>query len=673
MTVPRIGLTDMDAPLCLYRKYRPKRFSEVVGQTIVKNTLLNAVRTTQFSHAYLFSGPRGTGKTTAARLLGKALNCLSHDDGEPCCHCENCLAVDEGSFLDLIEIDAASNSLIDDIRNLREKVQYVPVRGRYKVYIIDEAHQLRGAAAHAFLKTLEEPPAHVIFVLATTEPHKFLETILSRCQRFDFKRIGVADIIGRLRFIADTEKIDVSDECLRLIARAAEGGMRDAISLMDQVESFEGGRISPETLEELLGTVREDVCTEIVRCLIMGDREGVLALGDRLMVSGRDPYQLVLALTEHVRGMIRAQLGVGTVDVFPRQDAPVSLTVQDLTDMMNAFFVCLRTMRLTGEESIALDLLFLDLIDKRQFSLKPQQSPVRPQQSPEKNPEQKRASRSTPVPDRPPAPAAEAVTPSTRKPVVEPTAEPIIEPVIEPDVKTAVKPVVMPVVEETASPPRAPLTRPAKLTRPEKKAAFVEPPVEPPVEQMTAPSFPMEKELDGAAVKKKRFAKKVTKPKAEKPAPSVQAVIGEGETAILELSQKQSSEKQKEPLEEVPEKKKKNLLTQVMDELKARDKMRIHALLKEAIGMNVEDQTVRVYFFKKYSFHMDTLRENSKRLVLEEVVGKILGGSFRVEPTEHEADTDSAAPQKQAEVNKTIVDHPTVKKVLEIFGGEIVE
>src|SRR4030043_329445 len=212
----------------LYRKWRPRTLAEVIGQEPITQTLRNALRSGRVSHAYLFCGPRGTGKTSTARSLAKAINCLNLKDGEPCNTCEMCLAISQGRALDIIEIDAASNTGVDDIRSLREKVNYAPNQARYKVYIIDEVHMLSTSASNALLKTLEEPPPPVIFILATTEAHKILPTILSRCQRFDFRRLSQADVTSRLDYICQKEDIHIDPEALRIIARNATGSLRDA-------------------------------------------------------------------------------------------------------------------------------------------------------------------------------------------------------------------------------------------------------------------------------------------------------------------------------------------------------------------------------------------------------------------------------------------------------------
>ena len=237
--------------MSLYRKYRPQTFAHLVGQDHVSQTLLSALRLGRVSHAYLFTGPRGTGKTSTARLVAKALNCLDESSVEPCNACEICMEIADGRLIDIIEIDAASNRGIDEMRDLREKIHFAPTRAKLKVYIIDEVHMLTKEAFNALLKTLEEPPEHVYFVLATTEVHKIPETILSRCQRFDFQRIPVKVLVDRLSFIAQEEKIEVEEKALEMIAHHAEGGLRDAIGLLEQMAA--DGSLTVERVSTVLG------------------------------------------------------------------------------------------------------------------------------------------------------------------------------------------------------------------------------------------------------------------------------------------------------------------------------------------------------------------------------------------------------------------------------------
>ncbi len=293
----------------LYRKWRPHLWEEVVGQDPIVQTLRNSIRHGNLRHAYLFSGPRGTGKTTTARLLAKAFNCLSEDPTvRPCDTCTHCRAVNETAYIDLIEIDAASNTSVEDVRKMREKVGLSPSQGKYKVYIIDEVHMLSTAAFNALLKTLEEPPSHSVFILATTEIHKIPATVLSRCQRFEFRRIPVNHIVVQLEKIVQKEKLQVSNDALVLIARQATGSLRDAISLLDQLTSS-GEAVELQSAQELLGTSTSQSVIDLAEAVITKNAMNALETLHAALDGGTDPRQLARQMVDHFRSLLLIALG----------------------------------------------------------------------------------------------------------------------------------------------------------------------------------------------------------------------------------------------------------------------------------------------------------------------------------------------------------------------------
>ncbi|MGZ4122480.1 MAG: DNA polymerase III subunit gamma/tau [Tumebacillaceae bacterium] len=292
------------AYIALYREWRPQLFRDIVGQEHVTRTLQNALRQHRFAHAYLFNGPRGTGKTSAAKILSKAINCEHGPAEEPCNECHACLGITKGTIMDVLEIDAASNRGVDEIRDLRDKVKFAPTEVRYKVYIVDEVHMLTTEAFNALLKTLEEPPHHVMFILATTEPHKLPATIISRCQRFDFRRIMGRQIVDRLRFIADEKGVTVEEEALWLVARAAEGGMRDALSIFDQVISFGGDQVRAEDIIAMVGSISSDTLANIARAVLERNTAATLGYIGSLIDNGKDIGQLLHDLITYFRDLL---------------------------------------------------------------------------------------------------------------------------------------------------------------------------------------------------------------------------------------------------------------------------------------------------------------------------------------------------------------------------------
>lgn len=292
------------AYIALYRKFRPKTFDEVVGQEHIEKTLKNQIMNHRVGHAYLFSGGRGSGKTSTAKILARAVNCLHPINGEPCNECEVCKQALEGNLVDITEMDAASNNGVDNIRDIREEVEFIPTTAKYRVYIIDEVHMLSTGAFNALLKTLEEPPAHVIFILATTEPQKLPATILSRCQRFDFKRIAREDIMKRLKYICDENGTKIEDNALRMIANLADGAMRDAISILDRCVSDGDEVITEEKIRELSGVPQFEYLSEMAEALIVHNPEEVLKISEKLIEEGKDINVFLWELIKLMRDIV---------------------------------------------------------------------------------------------------------------------------------------------------------------------------------------------------------------------------------------------------------------------------------------------------------------------------------------------------------------------------------
>ena len=312
----------------LYRVYRPKNFSDVIGQEHIVRTLKNQIENNNVGHAYLFCGTRGTGKTSTAKIFSRAVNCTNLHNDEPCNECENCREILEDKTMDVVEIDAASNNSVDDIRELRENVKYSPAKSKYKVYIIDEVHMLSQGAFNALLKTLEEPPSYVIFILATTEPHKIPATILSRCQRFDFKRVTVKDISSRMRYICEKEGIEADEKALNLIARNSQGALRDALSILDQCISFEGNKISYNDVIELLGSVNIEQLFDLAESIIKEDTRKSLQILNDFIIWGKDVRNLVNDLIDHFRNLMVCKISNDLDEIISLPEETIDLLKQ---------------------------------------------------------------------------------------------------------------------------------------------------------------------------------------------------------------------------------------------------------------------------------------------------------------------------------------------------------
>jgi len=431
-----------------YRRWRPQTLAELVGQEQVTKTLQNALSSGHVSHSYLFCGPRGTGKTSTGRILAKAINCLTNEGkGEPCNACERCQAITEGRALDVIEIDAASNTGVDNIRDLRERVNYAPNEAQYKIYIIDEVHMLSTSASNALLKTLEEPPPHVIFVLATTEVHKVLPTVMSRCQRFDFRRISQADVVTKLTLISKKEAIKIEPEALRLIARAATGSLRDAENLLEQLTTYYGNKVTLPQVQVILGITGDWRAKEMVRHIVNNDVTAGVSTINSVNSDGLDLRQFNRELVEYLRALMLVKTG---------SDESIDLPAEDIDELKElarraSLSQILKAVKLFGQLDFSLDNystlpLELALVDATLPSGK--EPPVTKAESEVRQPAKPAA------PEAPPPAPGKAVAKEElpRKPTAEqkrkpePVATPeLVEEKIEPELEPA------PAPKETAS------------------------------------------------------------------------------------------------------------------------------------------------------------------------------------------------------------------------------
>ncbi|MDK2565062.1 DNA polymerase III subunit gamma/tau [Romboutsia sedimentorum] len=353
----------------LYRAYRPQNFEDVVGQEHITRTLKNQIENNNVGHAYLFSGTRGTGKTSTAKIFARAVNCINSINQEPCNECDVCKDILNDNIMDVIEIDAASNNSVDDIRELRENVKYSPTKSKYKVYIIDEVHMLSQGAFNALLKTLEEPPSYVIFILATTEQHKIPATILSRCQRFDFKRVTVNDMTDRMKKICNEENIEVEDKALNLIARNSQGALRDALSMLDQCISFADHKIEYKDVVELLGTVNIEQLFEMAKFIINQDTKESLQILNEFIIWGKDIRNLINDLIDHFRNLMVCKVSTDLDEIISLPEEIIDqlklqasdVDVNDIIRVLNILSVTQDTMKTSTNPRVLAEITMMKI------------------------------------------------------------------------------------------------------------------------------------------------------------------------------------------------------------------------------------------------------------------------------------------------------------------------
>lgn len=577
----------------LYRKFRPGDFGELVGQEHITKTLQHALETGRIVHAYLFCGPRGTGKTSTAKILAQAVNCEHPAHGEPCGECDACRRIKAGQSLDIMEIDAASNRGIDEIRDLRERVRYAPAQEKFKVYIIDEVHMLTNEAFNALLKTLEEPPAHVIFILATTEAHKIPLTVLSRCQRFDFRRISLVDISMRLKEVAEKEQIAITPEAIEAIAKKAEGGLRDAMSLLDQCVSFAPEGVTGETVAMVLGAMDGDFIAAMAAALYQQNVSFLLQGIEQLVQQGKDLRQFLQDLLEHFRNLALFRLmpnsqKTGSVD-RALQQGPLPETAQVLSLMQVLGEIDYR-LRYAVQPRIVLELALL----KAALPQQPDETPAAAKPNPVKVPERKGA----PM-------AAPSVTKQTAAAELPPweTAE------------TKTKTGTLPKKKEDAGVPWAEDvpwgTTPSPSVKPEKK------------EQ--TPAFPPAG--DGSWGKEMPFGAPGKKAQPKPVVPAKQTVSAGGAAFSLESLKGQWQ----------------NILTEVR-----KKQVTTYAFLREGQPVALDKNTLWLAFPEKYKIHMEAVLQPKHKEKVEEVLQQIFGTGIVIQ-CGIEGQIAAVAEQEQAE------------------------
>ncbi|DAB06375.1 TPA: DNA polymerase III subunit gamma/tau [Candidatus Gastranaerophilales bacterium HUM_13] len=425
----------------LYRKWRPMSFDDVVSQPHITTTLKNQIKSGKTAHAYLFTGSRGTGKTTCAKLMAKAVNCLSPVDGNPCGECESCRDITNSVPIDVIEIDAASNRKVEDTQSILEKIQYVPVNGRYKIYIIDEVHMLTNHAFNALLKTLEEPPENVIFILATTEVHKVLDTIKSRCQRFDFRRITTEDIVKHLRYISDEEKINISDDALFTIAKNSAGGMRDSISLLDQLSLLGVSKqVTSEDVNAILGRISFDILNKLSSKIIDAKPNEAIEILNDIYNSGNEPLQILTNLSEYFKNLLivkncRKELlceltGLNEPQIEELSKQKELLETHQIVFLLERITYYIKEVKMASNQHLWLEVGMIDLANMTEnTTLLDLQNRVKALEGTGVAPAPRTVVQAAP----PQAPASRPVEPVTRPAPVPPQETPVVKPEPQPE------------------------------------------------------------------------------------------------------------------------------------------------------------------------------------------------------------------------------------------------
>jgi DNA polymerase-3 subunit gamma/tau len=632
-------LPKATATQALYRRWRSRTFDQIIGQDHVTHTLLNALRAGRVGHAYLLAGPRGTGKTTTARVLAKAVNCLDPQNGEPCNRCNICRSLNEGRSLDLIEIDAASNRGIDEIRALREKIAFSPSECRYKVYVIDEVHMLTNEAFNALLKTLEEPPPHAIFVMATTDPQRIPLTVLSRCQRFDFHRIPMSSLKQKLVLICQQEGIRIQPAALEAIARHATGSFRDAESLLDQLVSFGTDEITVEAVRRILGSAPEEVIAGIMQALVAGDVGAGLKWINEALESGVEARQLTREVLEYVRGLLLVKSGgVALLDVSPE-------TLKEMTQQADRLPLgrLLQTARLfngaanllkTGIHSqLPLELAFVE-------ATLPEESAGS-------------AGRGGGSNDRTP-PARTVSTPPLSGANSVARASPAVTASRASEAATTSR------TNETVTAPRTNETVTASRVS---ETAPGMPAATPPV----APSSPpLAAGEDSAA---QVSASPAVEP-AEKTQPS--SSIAAAASASAPATASRASEKTTAPP---------NVTTadvawlkenwgRVLRAIRPRSRV-VEALLKSCEPVSIQGNTVTVSFY--HGFHKDKMNEDKNRLVVEQALAEVAGQPCAVKFVLCEGNRQEREKQAAADRRKELLQNPVVRDAIAEFGAQVVD